>query len=100
MAETSVKVGRVLVLHEKHGRRMLDATTDALLYEAAHAVLSGRKLGGWYTYFNSDEEQNLTEALAGGPSKACWRLLRSLSDGEYERVELVDLDTLDDVRNG
>ena len=93
-------MNRVLVLHEKHAQRILDVSTDELLYEAAHAVLTGRSKEAWYDDFDADDDKRLEKILAVPPSRDCWRFLLELSSREYERVEIVGLTTLDEMREG
>jgi len=83
----------VIVVHDKHGRRYLDATATYAFSASVKALLAERVKQDWYV--DEPEEQTKAEAaLASDDSYKCWEFLtrRNDRDHEYEHVECVALE--------
>lgn len=83
---------RMLVLHEKHETRYVQAgTTQRELDRAAEHVVQERILDGyWYT--EPGEEDAAVEAIRKG---VAYDFLKQRSNYEYERVSLEDVEHVD-----
>lgn len=99
-------MSKVIVAHEKHGSRILAADGDRLPLHLCVKLIRERLERGWYSDDKDDEKAKaiIFDAVHakvaeddedGHREKAwrkAWKFLESRSDGEYERLEVVEVE--------
>ena len=83
---------QVLLLYEKHCTRVFNAITEEQLYASALTILKERFDDGLY-HEQDDLFKYIKNALKTNDAKEAWSILRDRSDFEYERVELMKLES-------
>lgn len=87
------KYPQLLIFYEKHANRYILVNSEKELFTACYRILKERKKDGyWY-----DDDQRLKEATKAGPlSYEAYLFLRDHSDGEYDRMEVVEPEKAND----
>lgn len=83
---------QVLVLHEKHGTRIIEVPPGRL-NDVLLAVVKQRAARGWWFDLNEQEKEHLDDALRGD-AKAARRLFSWREQAEYEGWDLVEVENV------
>lgn len=82
----------VIVLHEHHAARYIDASTEAIFERSALKILRARVQSSEFL-FSDKEMLQAKNAISKKDADSAWEILKSRNDNEDERVELCSVET-------